>query len=66
VLNGVVSALRASRRAFDSGREFRVVTVSFNPHETSELAAAKKAGYLHDYRRPGAEAGCLFMVSADT
>src|SRR5262249_16885168 len=36
VLNGVVSALRAL--PFDVGREFRVVTVSFNPHETSELA----------------------------
>ena len=44
VLNGVVSALRAL--PFDIGKEFRVVTVSFNPHETSELAAAKKATYL--------------------
>ena len=64
VLNGVVSALRAL--PFDIGREFRVVTVSFNPHETSELAAAKKAGYLNEYRRPGAEAGWHFLVGDDT
>jgi protein SCO1/2 len=64
VLNGVVSALRAL--PFDIGREFGVVTVSFNPHETSELAAAKKATYLHDYRRPGAEAGWHFLVGDDT
>ena len=44
VLNGVVSALRAL--PFDIGREFRVVTVSFNPKETSERAAANKAKYL--------------------
>jgi protein SCO1 len=64
VLNGVVSALRAL--PFDIGREFRVVTVSFNPHETSSLAAAKKAGYLHEYRRPGAEAGWHFLVGDDS
>jgi protein SCO1/2 len=60
VLNGVVSALRAL--PFDIGKEFRVVTFSFNPRETSELAAAKKATYLEDYRRPGAAAGWHFLV----
>jgi protein SCO1/2 len=60
VLNGVVSALRAL--PFDVGKEFRVVTFSFNPRETSELAAAKKATYLEDYRRPGAAAGWHFLV----
>jgi len=60
VLNGVVSALRAL--PFDIGREFRVVTVSFNPHETSELAAAKKGTYLEQYRRPGAAEGWHFLV----
>jgi protein SCO1/2 len=60
VLNGVVSALRAL--PFDIGREFQVVTVSFNPHETSELAAAKKSTYLEQYRRPGAADGWHFLV----
>jgi protein SCO1 len=60
VLNGVTSALRAL--PFDVGREFRVVTFSFNPHETSELAAAKKATYIEDYRRPGAAAGWHFLT----
>jgi protein SCO1/2 len=64
VLNGVVSALRAL--PFDIGREFRVVTVSFNPTETSELAAAKKANYLREYRRPGADAGWHFLVGDDS
>jgi protein SCO1 len=60
VLNGVTSALRAL--PFDVGREFRVVTFSFNPHETSPLAAAKKATYIEDYRRPGAAAGWHFLI----
>jgi len=60
VLNGVVSALRAL--PFDVGKEFRVVTFSFNPRETSELAAAKKATYLEEYRRPGAAEGWHFLV----
>lgn len=64
VLNGVVSALRAL--PFDIGREFRVVTVSFNPTETSELAAAKKAKYLTEYRRPGADAGWHFLVGDES
>src|SRR4029453_16027466 len=64
VLNGVVSALRAL--PFDIGREFQVVTVSFNPHETSELAAAKKTTYLEQYRRPGAADGWHFLVGDET
>ena len=60
VLNGVASALRAL--PFDVGKEFRVVTFSFNPHETSEQAAAKKTTYIEDYRRPGAADGWHFLV----
>ena len=48
--------------AFDVGREFEVVTVSFEHKETPELAAAKKAAYLQRYKRPGAEAGWHFLV----
>ncbi len=64
VLNGVVSALRAL--PFDIGREFDVVTVSFDPAETSTLAAAKKANYLTQYRRPGADAGWHFLIGDET
>jgi protein SCO1/2 len=60
VLNGVVSALRAL--SFDAGKQFEVVVFSINPRETSELAKAKKATYLGEYRRPGAEAGWHFLT----
>ena len=59
-LNGLASAL--SVLSFDVGREFDVVTVSFEPKETPELAAAKKATYLKRYKRKGAEAGWHFLV----
>ncbi len=59
-LNGLVGAL--DTLSFDVGREFEVVTVSFDARETPALAAAKKAAYLKRYRRPGAEAGWHFLT----
>lgn len=59
-LNGLVSAMNAI--TFDAGQEYEVVTVSFEPRETPELAAAKKAAYLKRYARPGAEAGWHFLT----
>src|SRR5260370_37285559 len=44
VLNGLVRALMDVK--FDVGREFNVVTVSFDSRETPDLAAAKKKTYV--------------------
>src|SRR5262245_52332651 len=44
------------------GKEFVNLTVSFDPREQPELAAAKKAEYLNRYNRPGAEAGWHFLT----
>lgn len=60
VLNGMVRALRAL--TFDPGQEFDIVTVSFNPRDTPELAAKKKATYLGEYDRPGAAAAWHFLT----
>jgi protein SCO1/2 len=52
---------------FDVGNQFDVVTVSFNPKETTQDAAAKKADYLKRYGRSGAAAGWHFLTgSADS
>jgi protein SCO1 len=59
-LNGLSSALGVL--TFDVGREFEVVTVSFEPRDTPALAAAKKSGYLQRYGRPGAAAGWHFLT----
>lgn len=58
--------LRAFRSLkFAVGREFQVVTVSFDPRETPELAAAKKASCLSHYGRPGAEEGWHFLTGEE-
>jgi protein SCO1 len=59
-LNGLTSALGVL--TFDVGKEFEVVTVSFEPKETPEMAAAKKATYLERYKRPGAASGWHFLT----
>jgi protein SCO1/2 len=44
------------------GRDYEVVTVSFDPREGSELAAEKKRQYVRSYRRDGAESGWHFLT----
>jgi protein SCO1/2 len=60
VLNGVVGTLQAL--SFTPGREFEVVTVSFDPREGPELAAKKKETYLKRFGREGAGAGWHFLT----
>ena len=60
VLSGLESALRVLK--FDVGKEFDVLTISFDPKETPEMAAAKKAEYLKRYGRPGASQGWHFLT----
>ncbi len=60
VLNGLADALESM--AFVAGKEFNVITVSFDPRETPALARAKKAGYLKRYARPEAEQGWRFLT----
>lgn len=60
VLNGLTSALGVL--SFSIGQEFDVVTVSFDPKETPELASAKKAAYVNRYKREGAGRGWHFLT----
>jgi protein SCO1/2 len=48
-LNGLVKSFRPL--AFQVGREFDVLTISFDPNEKPELAAAKKDVYVKEYGR---------------
>jgi protein SCO1 len=59
-LAGLTGAMRLVK--FDIGNEFDVVTVSFNPKETPEIAATKKKDYLKRYGRPNAAAGWHFLT----
>ena len=60
VLSGLESALRVLK--FDVGKEFDVLTVSFDPRETPDMATKKKAEFLKRYGRPGAAAGWHFLT----
>lgn len=60
VLNGMTSMLGVLK--FDPGKDFEIVTVSFDPREKPELAAAKKKVYLKRYGRVGAEPGWHFLT----
>jgi protein SCO1 len=60
VLNGLVGGLR--QVDYEMGEQFTVITVSIDPREQPELAAAKKAAYVQQYGRPGAAAGWHFLT----
>ena len=59
-LAGLASAMRLVK--FDVGNEFDVITVSFDPRETPEMAAAKKKDYVDRYGRANAAAGWHFLT----
>ena len=61
VLNGFAGAMNGIVR-FNIGREFNVVTVSIDPRDTAQDAAAAKKRYLQRYRRPEAEQGWHFLT----
>jgi len=63
ILNGMVTSFRVL--PFQVGKEFDVVTVSFDPRETSALATTKKnvyVNYLPEKMRAGATSGWHFLT----
>ncbi len=63
VLNGVVEGMLDI--PLNLGKDFNVVTVSFDPRENWQLAASKKESYLRRYGRPGGEAGWHFLTGKE-
>jgi protein SCO1/2 len=61
--DGLVRSLRAL--SLSAGKDFTVITVSFDPREGPELAAAKKKVYLEHYGRAGAERGWHFLTGSE-
>ena len=60
VLEGLVRGLRPL--SWDLGRQFEMVTVSIDPKETPEQAAAMKRKLVAEYGRTGAADGWHFLV----
>ncbi|HET7205275.1 MAG TPA: SCO family protein [Terriglobales bacterium] len=60
VLSGLTSALKPMK--FDIGKDFDVLTISFDPRETPQDATESKATWLKRYGRPDAEKGWHFLT----
>jgi protein SCO1 len=60
VLNDVLRAVRAIPLAL--GKDFRVLTVSIDPHDTAAVAATKQQSYVERYGRPGAADAWHFLT----
>jgi protein SCO1 len=60
LLNGLTRSLKPLSLA--AGTDFDLVAFSINPAEAPELAGRKKAAYLEEYDRAGAEAGWHFLT----
>jgi protein SCO1 len=54
ILNGLSHAME--QISLNVGSDYQVVTVSFNPKESWQLATAKKSNYIQKYKNGGAQA----------
>ena len=59
-LNGLTKALNPLR--FSAGKDFNMVTLSFDSQETAADALEKKQIYLKQYKNPGVEKGWHFLT----
>jgi protein SCO1/2 len=66
VLNGLTGSLKGI--AFDAGKDFDVVAISFDARENdkADLAKNKKNSYMARYERPGTEKGWHFLTGAQS
>lgn len=59
-LQGVVEVINRTRA--EPGRDFQVITVSFDPRDTPAIAARKRANHLQVIRRPMPAAAWRFLT----
>lgn len=60
MLNNLLDTLKTLD--WTAGEQFQVVTVSFDPLETHQLASLKRHNYLEQYGRPAAANGWQFLT----
>jgi protein SCO1 len=63
ILNGLTHTME--QISLNVGSDYDVVAVSFNPRETWQLAASKKANYIEKYQRSGAKEGWHFLTGKE-
>src|SRR3990172_8950662 len=62
-LNGLVAAMK--KMPWNLGEEYRIVTISIDPLETSDRARLTKQKYVQLYGRPGSGEGWHFLVGRE-
>jgi protein SCO1/2 len=62
ILTGLESSLKAV--SFNPGQDFEIVSLSFDPQDTWQLAAAKKQTYVKRYGRPNTVNGWHFLTGS--
>lgn len=62
VMNGMLSAFDGSANKLELGEDYTALSVSIDPRETVEQAAAKKASYLEEFHREGGQEGWHFLT----
>jgi len=62
LLQGLVGSMKAL--TFDLGKDFDVVTVSFDPRESPDMAAQKKESAMTHFRRPETASGWHFLTGS--
>lgn len=63
VMNGLVQGIKELK--WQPGVDYQIVSVSINPGETHQLAAAKKKNYLEALQIPSASEGWSFLVGEE-
>lgn len=62
-MHGLLVSLQ--KVTWTAGKDFNVLTVSFNPRETPNVAASKRNVYLGLYNRQGSDLGWHFLTGDD-
>ncbi len=62
VMSGMTKAFRLLK--FDMGKDYQVLTVSFDPSDTPAMAAQEKAMQLHAFGKPGGQHGWHFLTGS--
>jgi len=63
VMNGVIQGAREV--SLIPGEDYKILTVSIDPTETTELAVAKKQNYVNSFDREGAGEGWTFFTATE-
>jgi protein SCO1/2 len=63
VLNALAGTMKGM--SLNPGSDYELVTVSFNPRETPQLAAAKKKSYIQRYGHPEAASAWHFLTGQE-